>query len=68
MTCATGSSGSASIPCRGGCAEAKLRDVMARAQQRSAVFDMISNGVPLVLDVTPTTTERAQPGTNGVTG
>lgn len=48
--------------------EAKLRDVMARAQQRSAVFDMISNGVPLVLDVTPTTTERAQPGTNGVTG
>src|SRR3954452_6338014 len=29
----------------------KLREVVARAQQRSAVFDMVSNGVPISVDV-----------------
>jgi uncharacterized OsmC-like protein len=32
--------------------EEKLRDVVARAQQRSAVFDMVTNGVPVAVDVT----------------
>jgi uncharacterized OsmC-like protein len=31
--------------------EDKLRDVFARAQQRSAVFDMATNGVPVTVDV-----------------
>jgi uncharacterized OsmC-like protein len=31
--------------------EEKLREVVARAQQRSAVFDMVSNGVPVTVDV-----------------
>ena len=30
----------------------KLREVVARAQQRSAVFDMVTNGVPVSVDVT----------------
>jgi uncharacterized OsmC-like protein len=30
----------------------KLLDVAARAQQRSAVFDMVTNGVPVTMDVT----------------
>jgi uncharacterized OsmC-like protein len=30
--------------------EAKLREVVARAQQRSAVFDMVTNGVPVTVD------------------
>lgn len=30
----------------------KLREVVARAAQRSAVFDMVTNGVPVALDVT----------------
>jgi uncharacterized OsmC-like protein len=32
--------------------EEKLREVVARAQQRSAVFDMVTNGVPVTVDVT----------------
>ncbi len=31
--------------------EEKLREVIERAQQRSAVFDMVSNGVPINVDV-----------------
>ena len=31
--------------------EEKLRDVVARAQQRSAVYDMVTNGVPVTVDV-----------------
>jgi uncharacterized OsmC-like protein len=30
----------------------KLREVVLRAQQRSAVFDMVTNGVPVSVDVT----------------
>src|SRR5215207_7749966 len=29
----------------------KLREIVARAQQRSAVFDMVTNGVPVTVDV-----------------
>ena len=32
---------------KGDAPEEKLREVVARAQQRSAVFDMVSNGVPV---------------------
>ena len=32
--------------------EEKLREVVERAQRRSAVFDMVTNGVPVALDVT----------------
>jgi uncharacterized OsmC-like protein len=35
----------------GNAPEEKLREVVARAQQRSAVFDMVSNGVPVTVDV-----------------
>ena len=31
--------------------EEKLREVVERAQQRSAVFEMVSNGVPVTVDV-----------------
>jgi uncharacterized OsmC-like protein len=31
--------------------EEKLREVVARAQKRSAVFDMVTNGVPVTVDV-----------------
>ena len=31
--------------------EEKLREVVERAQQRSAVFDMVTNGVPVAVDV-----------------
>ncbi len=31
--------------------EEKLREVVARAQRRSAVFDMVTNGVPVTVDV-----------------
>src|SRR5204863_594354 len=37
---------------KGDAPEEKLREVVARAQQRSAVFDMVSNGVPITVDVT----------------
>ena len=32
--------------------EAKLREVVERAQKRSAVFDMVTNGVPVAVHVT----------------
>jgi uncharacterized OsmC-like protein len=35
----------------GDASEEKLREVVERAQQRSAVFDMVSNGVPVTVDV-----------------
>ena len=31
--------------------EEKLREIVARAQRRSAVFDMVTNGVPVQVDV-----------------
>ena len=31
--------------------EEKLREIVARAQQRSAVFDMVGNGVPVTVEV-----------------
>ena len=31
--------------------EEKLREIVARAQQRSAVFDVVTNGVPVTVDV-----------------
>jgi len=36
---------------KGDAPEEKLREVVARAQQRSAVFDMVTNGVPVSVDV-----------------
>jgi len=33
--------------------EEKLREVVARAQKRSAVYDMVTNGVPVELEVAP---------------
>jgi uncharacterized OsmC-like protein len=30
--------------------EEKLREIVARAQQRSAVFDMVTNGVPVTVE------------------
>jgi len=36
---------------KGDAPRAKLREVVARAQARSAVFDMVANGVPLSVDV-----------------
>ena len=36
---------------RGDAPEEKLREVVARAQQRSAVYDMVTNGVPVRVDV-----------------
>ena len=35
----------------GNAPEEKLREVVARAQQRSAVYDMVTNGVPVALEV-----------------
>jgi uncharacterized OsmC-like protein len=32
--------------------EEKLREVVERARQRSAVYDMVTNGVPVAMDVT----------------
>jgi uncharacterized OsmC-like protein len=37
---------------KGDAPEEKLREVVARAQRRSAVFDMVSHGVPITVDVT----------------
>src|SRR3954454_721984 len=34
--------------------EEKLREVVARAQARSAVYDMVTNGVPVAVEVTTT--------------
>ena len=36
---------------KGDAPEEKLREVVERAQRRSAVFDMVSNGVPVTVDV-----------------
>jgi uncharacterized OsmC-like protein len=36
----------------GNAPEEKLRDVVDRARQRSAVYDMVTNGVPVDLAVT----------------
>ena len=38
--------------------EEKLREVVERAQQRSAVFDMVTNGVPVTVDVATAYAER----------
>ena len=49
---ATASSRSASsFRVEGNAPEEKLREVVERAQQRSAVFDMVTNGVPVTVDV-----------------
>jgi uncharacterized OsmC-like protein len=40
-----------SFTVRGDATPEKLREVVARAQARSAVFDMVSNGVPVEIDV-----------------
>ena len=42
---------SVSFRVKGDAPEEKLREVVARAQQRSAVFDMVTNGVPVTVDV-----------------
>jgi uncharacterized OsmC-like protein len=36
---------------KGDAPEEKLREVVERAQQRSAVFDMVTNGVPVTVEV-----------------
>jgi uncharacterized OsmC-like protein len=36
---------------KGDAAPEKLREVVARAQQRSAVYDMVTNGVPVTVEV-----------------
>jgi uncharacterized OsmC-like protein len=36
---------------KGDAPKEKLREVVTRAQQRSAVFDMVSNGVPVTVEV-----------------
>lgn len=35
----------------GNAPEAKLREVVARARERSAVLDMVTNGVPVAMEV-----------------
>jgi uncharacterized OsmC-like protein len=40
-----------SFKVKGDAPEEKLREVVARAQQRSAVFDMVSNGVPVIVEM-----------------
>jgi uncharacterized OsmC-like protein len=40
-----------SFSVKGDAPEEKLREVVARAQQRSAVYDMVTNGVPVTVDV-----------------
>jgi uncharacterized OsmC-like protein len=36
----------------GHASEEKLREVVERAQRRSAVYDMVTNGVPVAVEVT----------------
>ena len=36
----------------GNATEEKLREVVERAQARSAVYDMVTHGVPVTVDVT----------------
>lgn len=43
---------SVSFRVTGDAPEEKLREVVRRAQQRSAVYDMVTNGVPVAVDVT----------------
>ena len=43
---------SASFRVTGNAPEAKLRDVVERARERSAVYDMATNGVPVAVEVT----------------
>jgi len=40
-----------SFAVKGDAPEEKLREVVARAERRSAVFDMVTNGVPVTVDV-----------------
>jgi uncharacterized OsmC-like protein len=42
---------SVSFHVTGNAPEAKLREVVERARNRSAVYDMVTNGVPVVLEV-----------------
>jgi len=42
----------ASFRVTGNAPEEKLREVVERAQKRSAVYDMVTNGVPVAVDVT----------------
>jgi len=42
---------SVSFRIEGDAPEEKLREIVARAAQRSAVFDMVTNGVPVTVDV-----------------
>jgi uncharacterized OsmC-like protein len=42
----------ASFRVTGNAPEAKLREVVERARQRSAVFDVLTNGVPVAMEVT----------------
>ena len=42
---------------RGDAPEEKLREVVARGQQRSAVFDMVTRGVPVTVDVASSSAE-----------
>ena len=36
----------------GNAPEEKLREIVERAQKRSAVYDMVTNGVPVAVEVT----------------
>jgi uncharacterized OsmC-like protein len=36
----------------GNAPDEKLREVVARAEKRSAVYDMVTNGVPVAVEVT----------------
>ena len=42
---------SVSFRVRGDASQEKLREVVRRAQQRSAVYDMVTNGVPVAVEV-----------------
>jgi uncharacterized OsmC-like protein len=42
---------SVSLRVSGNAPEEKLREVVERAQARSAVYDMVTNGVPVVVEV-----------------
>ena len=53
---ATASSGiRVSFRVKGDAPPEKLQEVVARAQRRSAVFDMVTNGVPVSVEAIPTT-------------
>jgi uncharacterized OsmC-like protein len=42
----------ASFRVTGNAPEAKLRNVVERARERSAIYDMVTNGVPVAVEVT----------------